>query len=536
MDKRNKNAILFLLVILLSIILPAGALAVKSTAELVAAIDAAQNGDTITLENSFELGQKITISKDLIIDGNGHTITRADDYLGMWFNVAAAGKLTLLNITLDAGNEWTLDQEKYDFYLDNPAKFANETPESVTYNTTAANYPYVYPLASEKGAADKGATDNMINVSGQLILKKSTIQNFYSVEMKNHDHNVDGVDVPYYSEISGKAVINANAGSTILMEDATIRHCAGGGSGTVLRAGGKYTCTIKGNTLITDNFGGSNGGILHGYSGSTVIMESGKITGNRGANANGTVIALHQSGATFEMKGGEITNNSGIIGVNNGFNSAIYCHSGSTFKMSGGVISGNKGRCGGGVFFRVNASKLEISGGSIVDNYSYLDRYDDDLFREGSDDSRLTISGGTFGGYVGDWIADGYVDVQLAEDLWKVCKLGDIYTINYVLNGGNLPENVWYPTMFIEGMSYELPNPERDNIVFLGWTSDTIKKPALNLSVINAPAGDVTYYANWEIIDLPTTGDESSLIFWVAMLFMVGSALLMIRKRAGEMK
>lgn len=432
---------------------------------------AVANGGTIELTGSFELGEKITIAKDTTVNGNGYTITRKDGYEGTLLTVNKDITFVLDSVTLDGGNEWTLDEEKYDYYVQHPDEFRSPSLPGIIRDPDTPNSPYLYPLASEKGITDRGATDHLIVVNGKLTLQGATIKNSYSVEMK-----VSGTN----AVVDGKSVICANANSEILIKDSTIRHCAGGASGTVVRAGGKYTCTISGNTLITDNFGGSNGGLLHCCSGSTVILEAGSITGNRGVNNNGSVIALHGgTGAVFEMKGGIISDNTGIQGVSNGFIPVIYCHSDSTFKMTGG----------------------------------------------------------TFTQDVSEWLTDDCGLVQQENGLWTVANEEDIFTITYAINEGTMPAG-FYPTSFVKGTDYELPTPTRNSFTFLGWTGGKYTTPAKTVKVANAPAGNAAYTANWQdnSVTIPATGDESNLVLWFAMLLMGAAVLVMTGKRLGQAK
>lgn len=524
-----------MIVLILSFALPTAVLAadgVDTAEELKAAL---ASGGAIELTGSFELGEKLTIAKDTTINGKGYTITRKDGYEGTLFNVTTKGTATFKNLTIDGGNNWTLDS-KYDDWLENPDVF-NRTiavlySEDPTADTISVNN---YPVTSEKGKSDYGATASMIiNDKGVLTFENCTIKNFFSVSTTlSMNTGRSGHEGKWnLIKMSGFPMMQNKKGGTVNLIDTTVKHCAAGASGAAVQMGGSSVLNIKGDSVLTDNYGGGNGGVIQSYGGSKTTLESGKITNNYAVDSNGTVIALHGTGATFTMKGGEISGNSGLYGLSNGRNASIYCHSQSTFIMTGGTIKENVGRGRGGVDFLSSAVKAEISGGSIMDNVSIAGNNGD--LNVGTDDNtKFKITGGTFTQDVSTWVADGYGLVQRADGTWTVASEDKIFTITYALNEGEMPEG-FYPVNFIAGDAYELPIPMKAGYTFKGWTGGKVTVPTQMVKVTRAPGEDVTYTANWQLIQIPATGDGSQLLLWSAMLMLGAAGLMVIRRRLGQ--
>ena len=127
-----------------------------------------------------------------------------------------------------------------------------------------------------------------------------------------------------------------------------------GGTLTVKDSSGDNSGTITGGWAI-------NGGGIRNHG--TLTLEGGTITGNKGTDTSGGVYNAPSSSkaaaATFYMKGGIITGNTGNVG------GGIYNYKGSTVVISGGTISNNTSDYGSGM---ANYGKATISGGTISGN------------------------------------------------------------------------------------------------------------------------------------------------------------------------
>lgn len=115
MNKTIKYIIFFIAIFAISLFIPNFTKAVTSVTDessLISAISNANEGETITLQNNITVTAPIVIQKQLIIDGNGYTITGASDWTStsgnqtMFTAQFSAGKLTLKNINLQNGPKY----------------------------------------------------------------------------------------------------------------------------------------------------------------------------------------------------------------------------------------------------------------------------------------------------------------------------------------------------------------------------------------------------------------------------------------------
>ena len=299
-----------------------------SLSAAIAAANKAGSATTIVLTSDITLSEKLTITGNVTIDG-AHTMTRSDTYTGTLFTVNKGAVLTLDGaLVVDGGNNWTVDEEKFYDYLNNRKRATN-----------------IFDFVTREDGAPK-ATAYMFSVSGELYLNSVTLQN----------HLSDGGN--------GLVTTGSNTNAKVVMTGATIKHCAVNGSNFAVQVSTGATWIINEGTSIRNNFGGGNGAAS--YMSGTLKMNGGEYKNNMAVNCNGTFIMARFG--TFEMKGGTISGNAGVMGSSNGFNSAIYLHADGKFVMTGGTISDNTGYSAGAVYARADSYGTELLGGDIRNN------------------------------------------------------------------------------------------------------------------------------------------------------------------------
>ena len=116
MKKSIKLIILFIIFLVTLFIIPnmskAATLTANDEESLKSVISSANSGDTISIENNITVTGPIVIQKELIIDGNGYTISGSTDWTStsgnqtMFTAQFAEGKLTLKNIDLNNGPKY----------------------------------------------------------------------------------------------------------------------------------------------------------------------------------------------------------------------------------------------------------------------------------------------------------------------------------------------------------------------------------------------------------------------------------------------
>ncbi len=296
--------------------------------QAVADANALEGDNTIEMLKDIEFDSTTTLSVngDLTIIGAGLTIYRGA-YTGTMFTVPAGSSLTLNGgIVFDGSNNWIFNKEKYEYDL---------------YNRVDAEKSE-YAYSAEGGTCAIAA---MFVVNGAMNAKDATIQNCFNTKDSNGG---DG------------AIFKVNANATLDTDGVLIDHVATYGANAVAHLATNAKWYIKGETMISNNFGGRNGGICRNDSGQ-IYMSGGTIKNTAGKNVNGSVFMMYGTGSQFIMTDGTICSNSSVFGVNNGRCAAVYLHANAYMKMTGGTICHNVGGSRGGIDSYKTSSVLDIN-------------------------------------------------------------------------------------------------------------------------------------------------------------------------------
>ncbi len=376
----------------------------ETLAEAITAANAAGTA-TVELLANVDVSETMTIDGNVTIEG-AYTITWADNTKNL-FVVNSGATLTFDGgVTIDGGNNWVLDEALYNQYLYALIEDEDSLVTAITKNPSGTE---MYPLASENGKADFGATAHLIKNSGTLNVNKATIENFFSFKVSPSRDNA-------YAASSGYSVIWGNNNSVLnLNKGAVIQHNASGSHGVVAN---NYDCTYDTNinkyteinvngATIQNNFAGSNGGVFKVYR-TTLNIKDGLIYNNKATDSNGSVVQLYGAAAILNLSGGKICSNSSIYGYNNGRTAAIYPHASSTINMSGGTICCNTGYSRGGIYVNYNAGDINITGGEVINNKNVRGDEQKDIYCGPTAAAIFDITGGSFTQDVTEWCAEGY--------------------------------------------------------------------------------------------------------------------------------
>lgn len=372
----------------------------------VADANASEGADTIKMLKSidFDSDKALSITGDVTIIGEGMTISRGA-YTGTLFTVPAGSSLTLDGgITFDGSNNWIFNEELY-----------NTNLNGLVSGTAWADY-----VTSEEGGTV--AKKPMFLVNGSVTAKNTTIKNSFSTSSSN--------DGEY-------AIFRVNSGATLTTDGATITHVTANSASVVVGINGG-TWNITGNTLITENYSGRNGGICRNNNG-TINMSGGSVKDNYGYNTNGSFTMMYGKGSQLIMTGGEICHNSSVGGGQNGRCAAVYLHSNAYMKMTGGTICHNIGGARGGIDSYQTSSVLDInrvdqdfdneawqeSGAAaytasnhplIVDNVSLSKSTQNDVGQSyNSDLYDWWVTGGIYTQDVDEFCAEGYICIPYED-------------------------------------------------------------------------------------------------------------------------
>lgn len=322
---------------------------------------------------------KVTISKNTIIDLNGHTLTisKASQY----FDVHDGAKLTIMdssNSIQDTestvtgnvyGNKAKLENDTLTYYI------TTSTPTGTGTTETLKKHEVPLTRAGKIlcGGASGQVSEQAILVKGALELRSGVLQN-----------------------TGGKHIVTVDRGTL----DVKGGYIVGGGSnGTP--GGGIYvdngTLNISGG-VIAANRGSSGGGIF--FQNGTLNISGGAVTGNWVNSGHDNGGGIYVNSGTLNLSGeGYVTNNYKSCDCNDCQNDVNNTHGGggialansSVMNMTGGYVTGNySGLAGGGIYVGFYAGdggvEFTMRGGTIAGNCA--------KYGEGGG---LRIAGGTKG-------------------------------------------------------------------------------------------------------------------------------------------
>ncbi|MBE6532229.1 MAG: hypothetical protein E7676_01815 [Ruminococcaceae bacterium] len=317
-----------------------GELYYENLSDAIEAANSSASGGTVTVLRDVNLSECLTISKNVTLTGK-YTIYRADSYTETLFNVAAGVTLTLDGgITIDGGNEWTIDMD-----LLNACMAANGVGVETTQFVTA-----------EAGAPK--ATVYAIKIYGNIVMNNATVKNHYTVN--------EYASVFY---IAGGASLTMNSGATATHnctdQNIALVHCALNGD-WIINDGAEvsYNHSTEG-----------NGGVA--WITGRLTMNGGDVHHNTQTWGAGSFVMIHSSSAVagntvMTLNGGHIYENTDVS-TSTGSGATIYCHANGTFNMNGGVIENNYSNASPTISGYQATSKLNLNGGIIRQGQSASD-------------------------------------------------------------------------------------------------------------------------------------------------------------------
>ena len=243
---------------------------------LDSAISRILDGDTteyvIELMKDALIDKQYTITKNIEINGNNHTLTRQTDFLSSMFLVSGANcSLTLKDLTIDGGAVWTGD--------------INETLNRGTTNSgIVATSPLIKMSASGSILSLENCTlqnnynnytTDAQNAGGAIFLGSSSSATLTNVNIKNCYSNTFGSAI--YTRDTSKLVINSGkfTGNSGNLSKNTTAICVDNSS----------TCVVNGGEF-TNNLAYSKGGVFW-VSNGRLDINGGKFGNNIATNGAG---------------------------------------------------------------------------------------------------------------------------------------------------------------------------------------------------------------------------------------------------------
>jgi len=475
-------------------IMPLSMVTVSTQSELLDAIQTAPTDGTvreIILGASFDLdanfSQWMGVSRNIILDGSGHTLTRISD--NRHFSLQQGTTLTLRNIILTS-------------QIDTSAG-----------NTRGGIQVGWGHLIMEEGTIIRGNTGGgagggVTIGSGTFTMFDGKISENTSLTSSGGVHiSISGVFTMYDGEISrnisgtfGGGVSNAGV---FTMRGGTINGNRSSNGGGVYNTNifTMYDGTISGNTA--ENIGG---GVMNSITVTAPVggelvragiftMNGGVVDGNRSNNGGGV-----SNFSRFVMNNGVISNNTANIN-GGGVRHAMTGNFSDVTILSGGTISGNTAngtavnQGGGGLHWETEACLYYLT---IAPNVTFTNnhataglRINDDMNREHNLDANGRINPGS-------WTNSANVPHAFNNHDIRTPGQGathEYHTVSFNLHGGIGS----FPTQSVrEGTTVTEPTttPSRDGYMFAGWYTQPTGGARFNFNI--PITANVTIHAQWE--------------------------------------
>ena len=460
---------------------------------LAEAIENAPDGSTVQLCKDVTVTQAIEISgKKLTLDGGGHRMDRGNGYGNEFIALRGSADLTVKNITLDGGANWT-----------------GAVDDILKRGTTNSGMRAVRPLILTRTQAQ------LTLGSGAVLQNNDNQANAYS-------EKVDDI-VP-----AGGAVQISNG--NLALNGGEIRDCNAAKFGGAAHIRDASTFTAKAGAVSGNNSGGFAAVCLDHSAKS--IIEGGEFRNNKSGD-NGGVFWLNMG--TLSITGGTFENNStaGKGGV------AYQDKASASVSLKGGVFRNNRAKGDGGVLYTPNG--LSISGGSFRNNTAQTGAA---IYQEGGKEVTITgfeemqelylktlgtitiqneLKGKRLPLQTESEVTDGMtvatlmvarpqeygavttlngntvLAVQNGTAGWflKVDQTAQVCTVTYHTDGGSIQDQSNYG-FYRVGVGLTLPIPTKEGFLFRGWYPAADFSGEAVTAIGTDATGDKTYYAKWE--------------------------------------
>ena len=485
---------------------------------LAEAIANAPDGSTVQLCKDVTVAQAIEISgKKLTLDGGGHRMDRGSGYSNEFIALRDSADLTVKNITLDGGANWT-------------------------------------------GAVDdilqRGTTNSGMQAGRPLILTRTQAQLTLGsgAVLQNNDNqaNANSEKVDKFLPVGGAIQISDGI---LSLNGGEIKDCNSAAFGSAAHIRGASTFTAKAGTVSGNNAGGVAAICLDNTARS--IVEGGEFSNNKSGN-NGGVFWL--SMGTLSITGGTFENNStaGKGGV------AYQDKASASVSLKGGVFRNNRAKGDGGVLYTPNGlsisggsyegntsggnggavwtnGTLSISGGSFRDNTAQKGAA---IYQEGGKEVTITgfeemqeiylktlgtitvqnhLKGKRLPLQTESAVTDGMtvatlmvarpqeygavttlngstvlaVQDETAGWILKVDQAAQVCTVTYHVNDGSIQDQSNYESYRV-GVGLTLPIPKKEGFLFRGWYPTPDFSGEAVTAIGTDDSGNKTFYAKWE--------------------------------------
>ena len=283
------------------------------------------------LLNDVKMTGELSVSNDLTLCLNGHTVT------------AASGK-RLISTVKDSGATITIS----DCTGKDTAKLTGGVDAAVEVGGGAV---YMRAGSTLKLYAGAITGNKSVTAGGAIMLASNAVFHMYGGEIShNGARDADAF-------IDGGAIYMSPA-SEAYIHGGTFRNNTGDHGGAIYACG--RTKLYMEDGVFVNNRSKQQGGALYAIIGCDFRISGGSFTGNQATQDGGVLYAY---GANTLISGGVFTNNTAISGGAMGFSNK------SQSKITDATLLGNTSPNGGAIIVQGKAT-LELAGGTISENTS----------------------------------------------------------------------------------------------------------------------------------------------------------------------
>ena len=485
---------------------------------LAEAIENAPDGSTVQLCKDVTVAQAISISgKKLTLDGGGHCMDRGSGYSNEFIALRNSADLTVKNITLDGGANWT-----------------GAVDDILQRGTTNSGMKAGRPLILTRTQAQ------LTLGSGAVLQNNDNQANAYSTKVDDIVPAGGAVQISNGNlALNGGEIRDCNAamfgGAAHIRDASTFTAKAGAVSGNQAGTLGAICLDHSAKSIIEggefrNNKSGDNGGVFW-LSMGTLSITGGTFENNSTAGKGG-VAYQDTASASVSLKGGVFRNNRA-----KGDGGVLYTPNG--LSISGGSYEGNTSGGNGGAVW--TGGTLSLSGGSFRDNTAQKGAA---IYQEGGKEVTITgfeemqeiylktlgtitiqneLKGKRLPLQTESAVTDGMtvatlmvarpqeygavttlngntvLPVKEGTKGWflKVDQTAQVCTVTYHTDGGSIQDQSNYESYRV-GVGLTLPIPTKEGFIFGGWYPTPDFSGEAVTEIGTDTAGDKTYYAKWE--------------------------------------
>ena len=485
---------------------------------LAEAIANAPDGSTVQLCQDVTVTQAIEISsKKLTLDGGGHRMDRGNGYGNEFIALRSSADLTVKNITLDGGANWTgaVDDILQRGTTNSGMKagrplILTRTQAQLTLGSGAVlqnndNQANAYSEKVDKIVPAGGA----VQISnGNLALNGGEIRDCNAAMFGGAAHIRDAsaftakAGVVAGNNSGGFAAVCLDHSAKSIIEGGEFRNNKSGNNGGVfwLNMG---TLSITGGTFENNSTAGKGGVAYQNTASASVSLKGGVFRNNRAKGDGGVLYTpngLSISGGSYE--GNTSDGNGGAVWTN------------GTLSLSGGSFRGNTAKNGAAIyqeggkevtitgFEEMQELYLKTLGTITIQNElkgKRLPLKTESEVTDGMTVATLMVARPQEYGAVTTLNGNAVTAVQDAQAGWilKVDQAAQVCTVTYHTDGGSIPDQSNYESYRV-GVGLTLPIPTKEGFIFGGWyPTPDFSGEAVTVIGTDA-AGDKTYYAKWE--------------------------------------